>query len=297
MGFIFNGVVANQSGVTMNNLTIRRNRFNAAVNMNNQPCTNILFAENLFYQCVSFQTTCTTCSGLVLRNNVFFGNYEGYGGSVPAGSSFPMYTYSMHLVLPYSSSAVQVDTIDHNLFLNGRNGCVAGYCMTAYNGQYGALNCRKAWISNNIFYGMNALDSNLATVGNYINNTFVNNLTYRPGYFLTPITWGINSGTGNIANSNPAISVYNGTSGTNIYLDCDNDNLRPGAGGAAFHAASDGTDIGPTGGRFPIYLSTNEKLTGEPPVPAVYQIMIPGGGSMVAPGSTISVDVRARKIN
>ena len=214
-------------------------------------------------------TTLTTSN---FKNNIFIGD-------IGSGA------YKLYL-----GASAATDTIDHNTFINGRNGAVIG---STFGSGSGFLRCSNAIITNNIFYNLPAFSSTIlpSCTGNYFNN----NICYRSGTSLSTIPQASNFGTGNLNNVDPMFNTIF-SSATNIYLDYNTDNLRPATGSPCISAATDGTNIGATGGRYPVYLSTNTVLTGEPPIPSVRSINITSS-TVIAPGTPVNVTVRAKKIN
>ncbi len=274
MGLVFAGQL--QAGSAPSNFTFRRNYFVANVGLNaGYTYTNFLFSENVIGQnCNVYFPANISCPNLVFRNNIFLGD---------AGNN--------KLQLPSSADYAR-DTIDHNLFIAGKYGTVNGTYFD--NNNYGFILARNHYISNNIFLNGTALNNNNTSTG-YINNYFFNNITYRSGSTMSATPTGTNYGSGNINNTNPLITTLFSSS-TNVYLDFNADNLRLASGSPCLNAATDGTNIGPTGGMYPIYMSTNTFLTGEPPVPSIRSLSITSS-TTVAPGTSISVSVTAKKIN
>ena len=146
-------------------------------------------------------------------------------------------------------------------------------------------------IENNIFYNINPDDGTNQTFNNF---TFDNNISYS-GYTLPTMPPAGNVGSGNKDNTDPMlISLFNDP--TNITVNYTLDNLRLANGSPASKAGTDGTDIGPTGGAYPVYLSTNRYLTGEPTIPEVKTAVFTPNSS-VAPGGTLQIQTTATKIN
>jgi hypothetical protein len=82
----------------------------------------------------------------------------------------------------------------------------------------------------------------------------------------------------------------------NIYLDFTNDNLRPQSGSPVINAGTDATNIGPTGGYYPIYDAVRPFITGEAPVPLI-ETITPTGATSVNPGSPFTIQVLAKDIH
>jgi hypothetical protein len=137
-------------------------------------------------------------------------------------------------------------------------------------------------ISNNIFY--QATPSQAADMSM---NSFNNNLTYN---LTSPsLPYGTNVGSGNKSNMDPMfINVPN-------YITNYTYNYRLNAASPAKNAGTDGTDIGITGGLYPIYQTATAILTGEPPLPKVTQMSLIN--SSVPAGGNLQFNVKAKKVN
>ncbi len=265
MGMIFNSTIV--STANFSNVTFRRCYLNSFTTSNTVSGFNM--TECVVLGQITFNTTLTSS---IFRNNVFIGD-------IGSGA------YKL-----YMSASAATDTVDHNTFINGRNGSVTGSTYASGSGFMRSIN---AIITNNIFYNLPVFSTTILSscTGNY----FYNNICYRSATTLPTIPQSGNFGTGNINNNDPLFTTIF-SSATNIYLDLNADNIRPASGSPCLFAATDGTTIGATGGRFPVYLSTNNVLTGEPPIPSVRAFNITSS-TVVAPGTPINVTVRAKKIN
>lgn len=265
MGMTFNSAFTASANIS--NITFRRCYLNGF--STSSTVTGFSMIECVSYGQITMNTTITNS---VFRNNVFIGD-------IGSGA----YKISM-------ASSNATDTVDHNTFINGRNGSVTG---STYASGSGFMRSVNAIITNNIFYNLPVFSTTILSscTGNY----FYNNICYRSGTTLPTIPQTGNFGTGNINNTDPLFTTIF-SSATNIYLDLNADNIRPASGSPCLFAGTDGTAIGATGGRFPVYLSTNNVLTGEPPIPSVRAFNITSS-TVVAPGTPINVTVRAKKIN
>ena len=215
---------------------------------------------------------------MVVENNIFLNNCYIQEGNV-------------------NSSTPQM-VIDHNLFLAGSNSnpsiTVPSNCWYCYGlngyGQY-ALLTTNALVTNNIFYNVVPVDTNNTSTYNY--NSFNNNITYA-GTTIKALPWGYNIGTSNINNQNPMFtSLF--TSSISPYLSFNGDNLRPQSGSPVLYAGTDSTNIGPTGGLFPIYDVTNPFISGEPPIPMV-ETITPISSTSVHAGTPFIIQVTAKEI-
>jgi len=260
--------IYNASGFTLSNVTIRRN-WVGGIYLAYDSTSNILIAENM----VLYYVYLYTSSKDSIKNNVFYeGAYLQELNTTSHSYNLPVYIYN-------------------NLFLNGNYSTPLKSSSLSI-----AIYSRNAVISNNIFYNVFPMDTsgkNTKTSG-YVNNTFNNNLEYS-GATIRNLPDTNNIGSGNLNNVDPKfIAIL--SSSTNPYLDFNVDNLRLKSGSPAHNAGTDHTDIGPTGGRYPIYVSTNRYLTGEPTIPEIKQINYIGPSS-VSPGKTIKIQIKATKIN
>jgi len=227
--------------------------------------TNCIVADNIFYGVQLNFSPSIAYNNLTLTNNVFIAGASIYG---TATFSYP---FGVNIV--------------HNLFLNGNYN--QPLVSSSWNTPvYNLKNCN---ISNNIFYNT----SPSTGTPNY-DNTFVNNLSYAGATLPTMPSTG-NVGSGNIDNTDPLfVTIF--SSSANPYLDFNLDNIRLQNGSPAHNAATDGTDIGPTGGQYPIYLSSNQHLRGEPTIPVITQLNFVGN-TATQPGGSLTVNVKAITVN
>lgn len=162
-------------------------------------------------------------------------------------------------------------SIKNNLFIDCSQ--VGAFVRIAY-----------AEISNNIILEKTFPIPQGSTVENC---TFNNNLTYNclPN---STIPFGTNVGSGNKINQDPVfLRVEGGFSFANNYglhstSPCKN-------------AGTDGTDIGPSGGSYP--LTNVFPITGHPTIPYISQMQINGASSVPVGNSKINITVKAKKQN
>jgi hypothetical protein len=232
-------------------------------------CSYITIAENVINYGINFSNNAND-TGFVIQNNVFL---QVSGNCIQDART--------------SVNAPQM-IIDHNIFLAGTYGTPS---TTSYT--Y-ALQTANAIVTNNIFYGVVPIDTNNSS--SYTNNTFDNNLTYA-STTIKALPWGSNTGSSNINNANPEFTSTNiFPDAGSPYFDFKNSNLRPLSGSPIIGTALDLTNIGPTGGPYPIYNSSVPWLTGEPPVPEVESATFIGPNA-VTPGTSLNLQVKAKKIN
>lgn len=158
-------------------------------------------------------------------------------------------------------------TIKNNLFIQTTGG--------VFNN---LVNCV---ISNNIFYGASPYNSSITLCA------FNNNLTYNCTNPTLP--YGSNVGSGNKISTDPMFLSVPTTTVTYTY------NYRLNSASPAKNAGTDGTDIGLTGGTYPIYQSTTDILTGEPPIPKITLLNLTN--SSVPAGGNLQFQVKAKKVN
>lgn len=282
MGFVLSGGIVLTGGGFHANIQIRRNQISTFYAQDST--SNLLFAENMVATNVQFNGNGihghTNCN---IVNNIFYGSQAPvYNNGGPLPSIYPSITFA------------------HNLWINGNFN--TPLVSAGWNNFGGSCNfgpyyvMRNMNIRDNIFYntnggtvGYNPADPNCTFAINYNYN---NNLTFAGGPLpLLPTPGTV--GSGNLNNVNPLfVNILN----TGNTVDFNLDNFRLLANSPAKLAATDATDIGPTGGAYPIYLSTNPVLTGEPPIPAM-RFMNHTGSNSVIPGGNLQIQVKAKKIN
>ena len=277
MGFKLMYGINFASGAILNNIAIRRNSIEGGqftyVSIADSTA-NLTISENYFSTSGSIRiTTAKSHLNMQIVNNIFTGYYPiNYvtGAATPTPTNYKPITFA------------------HNLFIAGNNNnpLISINWATLLGGK----SVYNVIIKNNIFYNTNGSTGNVYTP--FINCTFNNNITFAGASLpLMPSTGNI--GSGNINNTDPEfVSIFN-TSNT---VDFNLDNLRLKSTSPARNAATDGSDIGPTGGTYPIYLSTNQYLTGEPTIPEI-KFMNFVGASSTPPGGTLQINVKAKKIN
>ena len=269
MGIYFTGSI-NLSINALANLTIKRNFFGSSgvYFYATETVNNIQISENIFSTnwAILSQNNPTKFNNLRILNNIFLN---------PSSCI-------------YFTSNVYPIQIKNNLFLSGamNNSLYTSYSVTF------PTTCNNLVISNNIFY-----NSDPST--NVTNSSYLNNISYgglNPGGILDmPPSGNGNVGSGNLSFTDPQmIAIFQNAANATLDLGLDNFRLQPGS--PCFNAGTDGTNIGPTGGAFPIYRATNTYLTGEPPIPEIkYSNFI--GNSAVQQGGTLQLEVKAKKID
>jgi len=268
IGMYFTGAVGDGYGYyTSSNVTFFRCFFNNSFTIaNNVSGLNLI--ENIFNGAnVRFNLSWAsgTNTGVVFENNIFTDGATIYEANA-------------------SSSTPQM-VIDHNLFL-------AGYYSSPSQTDYNyALQVPNAYVTNNIFYGIVPIDTNATSV--YNSCSFDNNLTYC-STTIKALPYGNNIGASNINNSNPLFTgIF--TSSASPYLSLNGDNLRPQSGSPVLYAASDSSNIGPTGGQYAVYDVTNPFLSGEPRQPMV-ETITPVSSTSVHIGTPFVIQVTAKEI-
>jgi len=197
-------------------------------------------------------------------------------GNINVGSNPVNILNNIFTTYNYVSGQNQVTVQHHianNLFL-----CNAGI-------QY----LQNAVIENNIFYS-----SNQTT--NLYNCTFNNNYVYSLTAFALPTAAGnTNIGSGNLNDQTNIYKASNWDCTTGSTFN-NTANFRPAANTVVHNAGTDGTDIGPTGGAYPIYNAPAPyPLTGEPALPKVKSIIMPA--TSVPAGGTLNITINATSGN
>ncbi|MEO9870483.1 NosD domain-containing protein [Ekhidna sp.] len=153
-------------------------------------------------------------------------------------------------------------TIQHNLFFNGSNGI-------------SFHNIDDCIVRNNIF-----LNSTPGIGTGQTGNTFTNNLSYNTtnDVFLDGVDG--NTASGNLEGVNPMLTdVPQSTSDWNFSND-----ITPITGSPVLGAATDGTDIGPTGGAVPFNIEGSF-------LPLIESLSVP---TVVSQGVDLQVTIKAR---
>ena len=245
MGFALNGAVNFLTGSIYSNITIRRCFFLNNGIIANDSTINMVIAENVFWL--------TICCG----NEISYGTSRSSSNLLITNNIFGFSANGNNNCINNNGGNAGTVSITHNLFIVGDN--QTPLVSSNWRSAFGTL--FYSVVSNNIFYNVNPI----TTSGS--NNTFNNNLSFA-GNPMTAMPPSGNVGSGNINYEDPQfISIFNNTS--DGWIDFYLDNLRLQSTSPAKNAGTDGTDIGPTGGLYPIYRSTNRYLTGEPPIPEV----------------------------
>jgi hypothetical protein len=138
-------------------------------------------------------------------------------------------------------------------------------------------------VNNNIFYGMTPTSAPASSGYSFRDNNFSNNLvtstiTMPPAAF----SGGTNSGVGNLVGVSPNFVSVAGTSWSSTY-DYSLNTSSP-----AKNAGSDGTDIGPTGGAYPI---TKNIVFGPSALPLITELNTSG---VVPQNQPLKVNLKAK---
>jgi hypothetical protein len=196
--------------------------------------------------------------------------------------------------------------ISNNVFLGG-------YGIYATNSQTYSY---QIGIKNNTFMGTNLNSNTNYPYETPLNLVFENNIFYNTSFYLggsAVFTNNIlfsNAGTvtlpsgsiasGNLFNIDPLLTLpyangssidyspFDGNSNLDIYT------LQTGS--PADNAGTDGTDIGVTGGLYPMYTEGLNYLTGRPAVPYIQSLQFTGNNA-TNPGGTLNVQLKAKKVN
>ena len=271
------------TSIRLNNITIRRN-FLTNISLSDSTY-NTVIAENIFSGFISLNSggpyDLPKHVNLKISNNIFVGANNGVMGN--------SYAYE----------------IKNNLFLYGTFSSPLSSNPTSIMSHYGASNgagrMTNAVISNNFFYNKAVYNTNLST-GYYapISCSFNNNISYCAITNTTFSSISGNSSSGNLDNTDPGYTnLFTNITANKIINGYDLFNIRISNSSPAKNAGTDGTDIGPTGGAYPIYnnVLTNEQLSGEPPLPQVRSANFTNNINAVQTGGTLQINVTGRKRN
>jgi len=272
MGFTINSNINFNTGTNINGAIIRRNLISSSIVFGDST-TNTVVAENSITGGYMYMATANGQNNLTIENNIF------------SSSSFSFYYQYNNTT---NTSPVKVT---HNLFINGSSTLPLKSSNINNFADISATAAYNLVIENNIFYNVSP-----APVGGnpFINCTFDNNISYAGTALPSlPISGNGNVGSGNLNNTNPMMASLFNTANS---IDYNLDNLRLQAGSPCIGTATDHSNIGPTGGAYPIYVTTNQYLTGEPPIPEVKSANFLGASS-VSPGGTLQIQVKAQTIN
>ncbi len=170
-----------------------------------------------------------------------------------------------------------------NGFGNTMTGTVITNNFFSYGGGSFSSNISNAVISNNIFWFSTYPTPFLITT----NSTFTHNLHFGTSALTMPPAG--NSGGSNIGNTNPQfVNVPLGT--TFSYTDIPTYNFGLQTGSPAINAGSDGTNIGPSGGAYPMTL-----FNGVPQLPQMQELNILN--AVVNQNQPLNINFKARKMN
>lgn len=152
--------------------------------------------------------------------------------------------FSQATAISFTNSPISGGIMANNIFLGGTN--PAGSRLATSFG--GASTMTDFLVTNNIFYG-SAPNCNSFNPGQFERNTFTNNISFSTTNDALPPagTGSGNTGSGNIVNQDPLF--VNAPFGS-AFSGSWNFNLQ--AGSPAKNAGFDGTDIGITGGGYPV---------------------------------------------
>jgi|GEM_PF-356825 len=282
-GLIGSSLTFNSSqNIRLNNITIRRNAFNY-INLNDSSY-NFTIAENFIaaniYLNSGLNNNLAKHVNLKILNNIFSNSTVFPGGG-------NLYSFQ----------------VKNNLFINGTfNSPLSSLPSQLFNpGGSAAPRCQNAIFENNIFY--NTLPSpNNSSISLYgpISCSFINNITFSAVTNPLLSTLIGNSFSGNLDNTDPGYAnLFTNTASNRILTSSDIFNIRISNSSPAKNAGTDGTDIGPTGGAYPIYnnVLANEQLSGEPPLPQVRSANFTNNVNAVQTGGTLQINVIGRKRN
>jgi len=246
-GIIRLGVQTGSFGYTLRDITISKcstSSLGIYRGSGYRPAENITVKD--CYTGILFETTGTITNLLVVRNRLYRLTLRG-GNLSSAIFSNNLFTHSGGNENVNSFGAGPVTGLGQPLIVSSliiTNNNFLGQNNISAN-RFMQFDLEDAIVSNNIFYGMAPTSTN----GSYQRNAFLNNLTFGTSNdALPPVGNGVgNTGSNNIVGQNPLFvnAPYN-----TIYASTMDFNLQTTS--PAKNAGSDGTDIGITGGAYPV---------------------------------------------
>jgi hypothetical protein len=228
------------------------------------------YITSTYYYGINFYSSTTNT---IIRNNLILWGI-GYGSTSPGSN---IITNNILYEGIYVNAEGSNTTILNNNFIASSGGD-SGV----------ATELKDCIIANNIFYGMTPSIANAgnSTSGNFQRNVFTNNLVYSTGDDVMPPSGGgaSNSGSGNITGTSPLF--------TNVLLldtwSAAYDFTLQAGTSPALGAGTDGTDIGISGGSYPITTTNFVLKTTAAPV-----IQILNTSTVINPGDPLPVRVKA----
>ena len=208
---------------------------------------------------------------LLLENNLFLGSIEFR--STTAGSN--IITNNILYDGIYIVAEGTATIISNNNFMG------ASGTETAFN-----TKLKDCLVSNNIFYGSTpSISTGGTTSSAFERNAFTNNLVHSTGDDTMPPTGGGvgNSGSGNIIANPDFVDMQMLNTWSSTY------DFTLQGGSPAINAGTDGTDIGITGGSYPITGTNFALKTTAAPV-----IQILNTSTVINPGDDLPVRIKAK---
>jgi hypothetical protein len=210
------------------------------------------------------------------------GNPNNYGG-IGVGGTLSSVIISNNIfgqgTFNQFNATISSMAVTNNLFFAGTN--IGGSRMFSSD-YWGGAGLTDAIVSNNIFYGT----APTSTASPFERNSFLNNMTFGTSNdALPPAGSGVgNTGTGNLISIDPKFT--SATFGT-AYSATMNFTLQ--AGSPAKNAGTDGTDIGITGGPYPL---TNGNFSLHPSHTPVIMTLNPA--VIVPQGQPLKTNIKAK---
>jgi hypothetical protein len=278
--------VSNPQTVRLNNITIRRNYIEGGITLADSSY-NTTIAENIINGSINL-------------------NYGPSGNNMPRHVNLKILNNIFANTNIYNTGNFYAYQIKNNLFLAGNYSNPLSTTPTIIfsgGGPSSTSNVRmqNASFENNIFYNTLPSPTNVST-NTYgpTSCSFINNITISANTnpLLSTITG--NSFSGNLDNTDPAYAnLFTNITANMIVSSYELFNIRISNSSPAKNAGSDGTDIGPTGGAYPIYAGVplTEQLSGEPPLPQVRNASFTNNINAVQTGGTLQINVTGRKRN
>ncbi|WP_420317806.1 hypothetical protein [Ekhidna sp.] len=260
---------------TLDTVTIHNNLITSITwqtsTSNTIPVTNMVIFDNQITSGITFQRE---VDGVIIRNNLLQG-LTSFESSNP-NNAFIQNNIILSGIRKYSEGDVLI--IQNNNFI-GQNGSNNAFSTIMLD----------ALVSNNIFYGRtpSLTSGGASTSTNFQRNVFDNNLSFETGNNELPPSGGGVSNSGNANNLEGISPDFNGTipvlNTWSLSYDFSLDPLS-----AAVDAGSDGSDIGITGGPYPMTPNFSLKTSSLPTIESF------NVSTVINPDDDLDVSVQAK---
>ncbi len=227
-------------GYTLQNITISNCiSFNINRTSGYQPTDNVTIQDSQ----VQLTFASAGVSNLFVRRNYLYLNFY-MSSQTSTNVIISNNIFAQAMLIHFLNSTIVGGIMANNIFLGGTN--PSGSRLATFPGGSGITTMMTDWlVTNNIFYGCAPTCNNVG----FERNTFTNNISVgTTNNALPPAGTGTgNTGSGNIVGQDPLF--VNAPFGV-AYTGNEDFNLQ--AGSPAKNAGFDGTDMGITGGGYPV---------------------------------------------